>query len=110
MGAVAFGIGTDQDQRTTSKGSLIMKIMGLSSLLLLFVLLVTSSTASPRWGQVSRARSSSTSQDEGAITNFLEIDLLKIQAIKCKIGNILRIASLSAPCDDEFLRRVDRVG
>merc|ERR1712080_717233 len=105
---VAFGIGPDQDQRTSSQGSLIMKIMGLASLLL-FVLLVTSSTASPRWRQVSQARSS-TSQDEGAITNFLEIDLLKIQAIKCKIGNILRIASLSAPCDDEFLRRVDRVG
>merc|ERR1712083_131597 len=109
MGAVAFGIGPDQDQRTTSQGSLIMKIMGLASLLLV-VLLVTSSRASPRWGQVSRARSSSASQDEGAITNFLEIDLLKIQALKCKIGNILRIASLSAPCDDEFLRRVDRVG
>merc|ERR1712018_629761 len=105
---VAFGIGPDQDQRTSSQGSLIMKIMGLASLLLFFLLL-TSSRASPRWGQVSRA-SSSASQDEGAITNFLEIDLLKIQALKCKIGNILRIASLSAPCDDEFLRRVDRVG
>merc|ERR1712038_1884112 len=105
---VAFGIGPDQDQRTSSQGSLIMKIMGLASLLLLLVLLITSSTASPR-RRVSQRRSR-TSQDEGQITNFLEVDLLKIQALKCKIGNILRIASLSAPCDAEFLSRVDRIG
>merc|ERR1712001_551028 len=99
---VAFGIGSDQDQRTSNQGSLIMKIMGLASLLFV-VPLITSSTASPQ-------RRSRTSQGEGTITNFLEVDLLKFQALKCKIGNFLRIASLSAPCDDEFRRRVDRIG
>merc|ERR1712038_1926313 len=95
--------GTDQDQHGT-QGSLIMKIMGLASLLLI-VLLITSSTASPQ-----RRRSGGSSASQGTITNFLEIDLLKIQAIKCKIGNFLGIASLTAPCDDEFQRRVASVG
>merc|ERR1711997_1205064 len=85
-------MGSCGSSQVASRGSLIMRIMGL---FFLFLLLVSSSATPPHLHRVVRGTE-----------EYLEIELLLIQAFKCKIGNLLRLEAVSGSCDEAYLRRV----